>query len=74
MKLNEPGLLELVFTPTNGGAVVRRPIFNFEGKGGCGLGMYNTHSSITNFAHQSFQFAINRKMPMMLGTKNTILK
>ena len=51
MKINEPGQLELVFTPKSGGAVVRRPVFNFQGKGGCGLGMYNTFESITNFAY-----------------------
>ena len=74
MKINEPGQLELVFTPKSGGAVVRRPIFNFQGKGGCGLGMYNTFESITNFAYQSFNYALMRKMPVYLGTKNTILK
>lgn len=51
MKVHEPGTLELVFTPKAGGAPVRRTIFNFEGKGGCGLGMYNTWESINSFAH-----------------------
>lgn len=73
MKLNQPGKLELVFTPNNG-TPVRRTVFDFTGKGGVGLGMYNTHESIVNFANQSFTYALMRKMPLMLGTKNTILK
>ncbi|KAM3127612.1 isocitrate dehydrogenase (NAD(+)) idh1 [Paramecium bursaria] len=75
MKLHEPGKLELVFTPTaQGKEPVRRQIFEFTGKGGVGLGMYNTYESIVNFANQSFTYAILRKYPLMLGTKNTILK
>jgi isocitrate dehydrogenase len=53
---------------------VKRTIFEFKGKGGVGLGMYNTYESIVNFAHQSFNYALMRKYPLMLGTKNTILK
>jgi len=29
-------------------------VADFEGKGGCALGMYNTHFSIENFAHNCF--------------------
>jgi len=36
--------------------------------------MYNTDESIYEFAHSSFQFAIQRKYPLYLSTKNTILK
>lgn len=36
--------------------------------------MYNTDISITNFAHSCFRFAIKEKLPLMLSTKNTILK
>jgi len=38
------------------------------------LSMYNTDESIYEFAHSSFQFAIQRKYPLYLSTKNTILK
>lgn len=52
MKLPGPGKLELVFTPsTPGGKPVVREIFDFKGKGGIGMGMYNTYESVTNFAH-----------------------
>lgn len=36
--------------------------------------MYNTDESITDFAHSSFKYALNRKYPLYLSTKNTILK
>ena len=36
--------------------------------------MYNTDSSITEFAHACFKQAIEWKYPMYLSTKNTILK
>ncbi|CAD8076712.1 unnamed protein product [Paramecium sonneborni] len=73
VKLPGPGKLELIYTPTQG-EQVKRTIFEFKGKGGVGLGMYNTYESIVNFAHQSFSYALMRKYPLMLGTKNTILK
>lgn len=36
--------------------------------------MYNTVSSIEGFAHSCFKYAVNKKMPLYLSTKNTILK
>lgn len=36
--------------------------------------MYNTDESITSFAHSSFQMALQKKWPLYLSTKNTILK
>lgn len=36
--------------------------------------MYNTEESIRNFANHTFNYALMRKMPVFLGTKNTILK
>lgn len=38
------------------------------------MGMFNTDSSIVDFANASFQYALNRKLPLYLSTKNTILK
>ena len=40
----------------------------------CSLGMYNTDKSIADFAHASFVFALEKKWPLYLSTKNTILK
>lgn len=36
--------------------------------------MYNTDASITDFAYSSFKYALDRKYPLYLSTKNTILK
>ncbi len=41
---------------------------------GVAMGMYNLDDSIADFAHASFNYAINRKVPCYLSTKNTILK
>lgn len=48
-------------------------INDFNGAG-IALGMFNTDASIIDFAHCSFKFALLRKLPMYLSTKNTILK
>jgi isocitrate dehydrogenase len=38
------------------------------------MAMYNLDDSIRDFAHASFAYALNRKYPLYLSTKNTILK
>ncbi len=38
------------------------------------MGMFNTRESIEGFAKASFEMALNRKMPLYMSTKNTILK
>ena len=37
-------------------------------------GMYNTDKSIADFAHASFVTALEKKWPLYMSTKNTILK
>ena len=69
----EPGKLELVFTPKNGGKEIRQEVFDFPAAGQ-GLAMYNTVQSVQDFAHSSFKMAISKKVPMYMSTKNTILK
>lgn len=71
--VNEPGSFKIVFTGKSG-TEKTYDVFNFEGKGGVCLGMYNTDESITEFAHSCFKFAIERNYPLYLSTKNTILK
>ncbi len=41
---------------------------------GVAMGMYNLDNSITEFARASFNYGIQRKVPVYLSTKNTILK
>ena len=38
------------------------------------MAMYNTDESIYGFAEASLKYALERKMPLYLSTKNTILK
>lgn len=70
--INEPGKLELVFTPENG-APETRTVYDYKGDG-VGLAMYNTDESIIGFAHSSFKMALTKNLPLYLSTKNTILK
>ncbi|KAM4026374.1 isocitrate dehydrogenase [NADP] cytoplasmic isoform 1-T2 [Anomaloglossus baeobatrachus] len=69
-----PGMVELSFTPKNGGEQIKYVVHNFEDCGGVALGMYNTDQSIRDFAHSSFQMALVKSWPLYMSTKNTILK
>ncbi|PSC67826.1 isocitrate NADP-dependent [Micractinium conductrix] len=68
-----PGKLEMTFTPADGGKPKQYTIYDFKGAG-VGMGMYNTEESIRGFAESCFQYALSRKWPLYLSTKNTILK
>ena len=67
------GNLKITFTPDDGGTPVEHEIFNFPG-GGVALGMYNLDESIRGFARSCMHFALDRKWPLYMSTKNTILK
>lgn len=67
------GKLEISWTPTDGGDAIHHIIHNFDGPG-VSLGMFNTDDSIRGFAHASMVYALDRKMPLYMSTKNTILK
>lgn len=69
----EAGTLELRFVPKSGGKPIVHTVNEYKGAG-VALGMFNTDESITDFAHSSFKYALNRKFPLYLSTKNTILK
>ena len=68
-----PGKMKIVYEPADGGDPVTYEVNTFEGPG-VGMGMYNTDSSITDFARASFNYALQRQWPVYLSTKNTILK
>lgn len=70
--VKEPGKLELVFTGESG-KQEKMTVFNFKSPG-VTLAMYNVDESIASFAHSSFQVALQKKWPLYLSTKNTILK
>ena len=48
-------------------------MFDFPG-GGVAMAMYNLDQSIIDFARASMNYALKRKYPLYLSTKNTILK
>jgi isocitrate dehydrogenase len=68
-----PGTLTMTFTPKDGGKVIEHKVFDFPG-GGVALGMYNLDDSIIGFAKSCLHYGLNRKWPVYLSTKNTILK
>jgi isocitrate dehydrogenase len=67
------GKLTVTFTPEGGGETQSFEVFNFKGDG-VALTMYNTDESIRGFAHSCFNTALQKKWPLYLSTKNTILK
>lgn len=59
--------------PKDGGDPIVHIVNEYKGAG-VAMGMFNTDASIRDFAHSSFKFALDRKYPLYLSTKNTILK
>jgi isocitrate dehydrogenase len=68
-----PGKLTVTFTPSDGGAPMEFDVFDFPG-GGVSMTMYNLDDSIRDFARASLRYGLERKYPVYLSTKNTILK
>jgi isocitrate dehydrogenase len=67
------GKLKMVFEPAAGGAPQTWEIMDFK-DAGIAMGMYNTDESIEGFARSCFAYGLDRKFPVYLSTKNTILK
>ena len=67
------GKLTITFAPEDGRAPRQFEIYNFRGDG-VAMGMYNTDESIYGFARSCFNCALDKKWPLYLSTKNTILK
>lgn len=55
------------------GNVIEREVFKAPGAG-VAQAMYNLDDSIRDFARASLNYGLNRKYPVYLSTKNTILK
>ncbi|KAI1309690.1 hypothetical protein F5Y03DRAFT_70213 [Xylaria venustula] len=66
------GKLEMVFTP-KGGVPETIEVCEYPPGGGVGLTQFNTTESITDFAHACFNYALLRRLPLYLSTKNTVL-
>jgi len=67
-----PGKLRLIFEGDDG-QVIDREVFQFPGSG-VAMSMYNLDQSIIDFARASMNYALDRKWPLYLSTKNTIIK
>jgi len=67
------GELTITFAPSDGGAPISRKVFDFK-SGGVAMAMYNLDDSIRSFARACFNYALQRRFPVYLSTKNTILK
>ena len=67
-----PGKATMKFEGADG-TVIEKEIFDFPG-GGVLMGMYNLDQSIRDFAHSCFAYGVQRKWPVYMSTKNTILK
>jgi len=67
------GKLSIKWEAEDGSQTIEEEIFDFEDSG-VAMGMYNLDKSITDFARASMNFALQRKWPLYMSTKNTILK
>jgi len=67
------GKLEIKWTSEDGKNKKEYEVFNFPGPG-VALSMYNLDQSIKDFARACMNYGLNRKWPVYLSTKNTILK
>jgi isocitrate dehydrogenase len=67
------GNLEVRWTSKDGKDKKEFKVFNFPSSG-TALTMYNLDDSIKNFARACMNYGLERKWPVYLSTKNTILK
>ena len=67
------GKLTMTYTPEDGGKPESWEVYNFK-EDGVAMSMYNIDSSIYGFARSCMNRALDKKWPLYLSTKNTILK
>lgn len=67
------GKLQITWTSKDGKDKQSYDVYNYQGAG-VAMAMYNTEDSIRGFAKACFTMALQRGMPLILSTKNTILK
>jgi len=69
-----PGTVSISYVPDDAGAErTELEVARFAG-GGIAMGMYNFDDSIRDFARATMRYALDRRYPLYLSTKNTILK
>ena len=70
---NGKGKLTMTFTPDDGGTPKTWEVYHFK-ENGVAMSMYNIDSPIYGFARSCMNRALDKKWPLYLSTKNTILK
>ncbi|HWC23446.1 MAG TPA: NADP-dependent isocitrate dehydrogenase [Flexivirga sp.] len=73
-KVPGAGKVTITYTPADGGEPEVHEVAEYGDDGGVAMGMYNYNKSIEDFARASLNYALQRKVPCYLSTKNTILK
>jgi isocitrate dehydrogenase len=69
-----PGTVTISYVPdSDDGRPIELEVAKFPG-GGVAMAMYNYDDSIRDFARTTMRYAIDRRFPLYLSTKNTILK
>src|ERR1700750_3111474 len=69
-----PGTVTITYVPEgNQNQPIEMEVATFTGGGGA-MAMYHFDDSIRDFARATMRYALNRKFPLYLSTKNTILK
>jgi isocitrate dehydrogenase len=71
-KVPGPGKLTMKFVGEDG-EIIEHEVFDFPGAG-VAMGMYNLDDSIRGFARACMNYGLQKKWPVYLSTKNTILK
>jgi isocitrate dehydrogenase len=73
-KVPGPGRAELVFTDDRGQELFRGTIHEFKKGGGVIQGIHNTDASIRSFAKSCMEYALDQKVDLWFGAKDTISK
>ncbi len=75
-KVPGAGKVTISWHPTDASAhePIELDVVDIPAEGGVVMGMYNFNKSIEDFARASLTYGLERKYPVYLSTKNTILK
>ena len=75
-KVPGAGKVTISWHPTDASAhePIEMDVVDMPADGGVVMGMYNFNKSIEDFARASLNYGLERKYPVYLSTKNTILK
>ena len=73
-KVPGPGTAELLFTDASGKELFRGTIQEFKKGGGVIQGIHNTDASIRSFAKSCMAYALDQKVDLWFGAKDTISK